>query len=114
MGSEAEDDGSGKPNLETQTGNISQPTSGVSQESVSHSQQARPEYNHVDLDIARDTNIESWGLDDIQQFLNNSDPASGSGPVDPVFVDHEDSQHATQMDSLVFDSQADDDKSVMD
>ena len=113
--SEAEDDGSGKPNLETQTGNISQQTSGVSQESVSNSQQARSEYNHVDLDItARDTNIESWGLDDIQQFLNNSDPASGSGPVDPVFVDHEDSQHATQMDSLVFDSQADDDKSVMD
>ena len=109
--SEGEEDGS---NLETQTGNISQQTSGVSQESVSNSQQGRPEYNHVDLDIARDTNIASWGLDDIQQFLNNSDPASGSGPVDPVFVDHEDSQHATQMDSLVFDSQADDDKSVMD
>ena len=113
--SDAEDDGSGKLNLETQTGNISQQICGVSQESVSNSQPAPPEYNHVDLDItAPDTNIESWGLDDIQQFLNNSDPASGSGPVDPVFVDHEDSQHATQMDSLVFDSQADDDKSVMD
>ena len=112
--SEAEDDGAGKENLETQTENISQQTSEVSQESVSNSEQTRPEYNHVDLDIARDTNIESWGLDDIQQFLNNSDPASGSGPVDPVFVDHEDSQHATQMDSLVFDSQPDENKSVDD
>ena len=40
-------------------------------------------------------------LDEIQQFLTNS--ATASGPVDPVFVDHEDSQNATHMDSLVFD-----------
>ena len=26
-----------------------------------------------------------------------------SGPVDPVLINHEDSQHATHMDSLVFD-----------
>merc|ERR1711953_1137708 len=93
--------------------NISQPaeyqetiSEGLSQESLSDL--ALPS----NLDLAQDKNIESWmGLDDI---LSNSDPAAGSGPVDPVFVDHEDSQHATQMDSLVFDSQADDDKSVDD
>ena len=64
-----------------------------------------------DLDLAQDKNIDSWGsLDEIQQFLTNS----GSGPVDPVFVDHEDSQHATQMDNLVFDSQNLEDKSLED
>lgn len=49
-----------------------------------------------------------WGgtLDEIQQFLTDSVPGS-AGPVDPVFVDHEDSQHATNMDSLVFDSKPD-------
>ena len=70
-----------------------------------------------DLDLAQDKNIESWGsLDEIQQFLTNSIPTSGAGhcPVDPVFVDHEDSQHATQMDSLVFDSQHLEDKSLDD
>ena len=41
-------------------------------------------------------------LDEIQQFLTDSVTAS-AGPVDPVFVDHEDSQNATHMDSLVFD-----------
>ena len=54
-----------------------------------------------DLDLVQDKN--SWGsLDEIQQFLTNSVPTSVPGhcPVDPVFVDHEDSQHATQMDSL--------------
>jgi len=40
-------------------------------------------------------------LDEIQQFLTDS--VTASGPVDPVFVDHEDSQNATHMDSLVFD-----------
>ena len=64
-----------------------------------------------DLDLAQDKNIDSWGsLDEIQHFLTNS----GSGPVDPVFVDHEDSQHATQMDNLVFDSQNLEDKSLED
>eukprot|EP00092_Neocalanus_flemingeri_P008216 GFUD01008858.1.p1 GENE.GFUD01008858.1~~GFUD01008858.1.p1 ORF type:complete len:1253 (+),score=362.81 GFUD01008858.1:122-3880(+) len=41
-------------------------------------------------------------LDEIQQFLTDSVTAS-AGPVDPVFVDHEDSQNATNMDCLVFD-----------
>lgn len=55
-----------------------------------------------DLDLSQDNNIsDGWGLDDIQQFLANTIPQSG--PVDPVFVDHQDSQHATNMDSLVFD-----------
>ena len=54
-----------------------------------------------DLDLVQDKT--GWGsLDEIQQFLTNSVPTSVPGhcPVDPVFVDHEDSQHATQMDSL--------------
>ena len=110
--SEDEEGRSGKENPETQ--NISQPaeyqetiSEGLSQEPLSDL--ALPS----NLDLAQDKNIESWmGLGDI--LLSNSDPAAGSGPVDPVFVDHEDSQHATQMDSLVFDSQADDDKSVDD
>lgn len=40
-------------------------------------------------------------LDEIQQILTDS--VTASGPVDPVFVDHEDSQNATHMDSLIFD-----------
>jgi len=40
-------------------------------------------------------------LDEIQQILTES--VTASGPVDPVFVDHEDSQNATHMDSLIFD-----------
>ena len=58
-----------------------------------------------DLDLGQDDQrINSWGLDDIQQFLSDTIPDSGvSGPVDPVFVNHEDSSHATHMDSLVFD-----------
>merc|ERR1712098_770461 len=48
----------------------------------------------------------------IQQFLTWAVP--GLCPVDPVFVDHEDSQHATQMDSLVFESTHLDNKSLED
>jgi len=69
------------------------------------------------LDLSEDRNIESWGsLDEIQQFLTDSVPTSVPGlcPVDPVFVDHEDSQHATQMDSLVFESTHLDNKSLED
>ena len=61
----------------------------------------------------------SSSLDEILDNLTTSGSSSGShqGPVDPVFVDHEDSQHATHMDSLVFDSQhnfAGDSSSTMD
>lgn len=47
-------------------------------------------------------------LDEIQQFLTVTAEGANhgsAGPVDPVFVDHEDSQHANNLDSLVFDSQ---------
>jgi len=37
----------------------------------------------------------------LKQLLTEG-ASSSSGPVDPVFVNHEDSQHATHMDSLVF------------
>ena len=112
--SEEEEEGrSEKQNPETQ--NISHPSASQQTSANGISQEPLTDLSlPSNLDLAQDKNIASWGLDDIQQFLNNSDPSSGSGPVDPVFVDHEDSQHATQMDSLVFDSQADDEKSVMD
>ena len=37
----------------------------------------------------------------LKQLLTEG-ASSSSGPVDPIFVNHEDSQHATHMDSLVF------------
>ena len=45
------------------------------------------------------------GSDDtfLKQLLSEGASSSSSGPVDPVFVNHEDSQHATHMDSLAFD-----------
>ena len=71
--------------------------------------------------IDLNTEDQNWSssLDEILDNLTTSGSSSGShqGPVDPVFVDHEDSQHATHMDSLVFDSQhnfAGDSSSTMD
>ena len=43
-------------------------------------------------------------IDALKQFLAVSAEGAGCGPTDPVFVDHEDSQHATTMDSLVFEA----------
>jgi hypothetical protein len=44
-------------------------------------------------------------IDEIKSFLTVSAEGACSGPVDPVFVNHEDSQHATNMDSIVFEGE---------
>ena len=44
-------------------------------------------------------------IDELKQFLTVSAEDASGGPVDPVFVNHDShSQHATQMDSLVFEA----------
>lgn len=45
----------------------------------------------------------NFNLDEIQQFLAGGD----EGFVDPVFVDHEDSQNAADLDQLVFETEKD-------
>ena len=45
----------------------------------------------------------NFNLDEIQQFLAGGD----DGFVDPVFVDHEDSQNAADLDQLVFETEKD-------
>ena len=80
----------------------------TSSENIEKSAAAAPAIELAEgIDLNGEDQNWSSSLDEILDNLTSSGPSSGShqGPVDPVFVDHEDSQHATHMDSLVFDSQ---------
>ena len=80
----------------------------TSSENIEKSAAAAPAIELTEgIDLNGEDQNWSSSLDEILDNLTSSGPSSGShqGPVDPVFVDHEDSQHATHMDSLVFDSQ---------
>ena len=51
----------------------------------------------------------NFNLDEIQQFLAGGD----DGFVDPVFVDHEDSQNAADLDQLVFETEKDNQEEII-